>query len=275
VFLLTVSLSKFFLSKIDKRLLELASPRIILDYEGRATFAQAFAVIERCDRALCQHDATDMVSWMTKNTKSKRIITATSSLAGTQHVKEQKILHCWGCEEAGHSKNDSNCHKKKKTQPLGILKQKMEPVKAEDNSKKRQFKSNHCGGTNYDVDHCFQLHHEMRPASYVTGKSPREQSLEAKVAELEQKLKSFASFTQISESHAGGSTSGADMYMFGASREVVAAASTRSQTLANAVASTSGSSDEMSSSPCQTSGSSWSNMFTSLIWIGRHHCCWG
>ena len=62
-------LVKIFLSKIDKRLLEFASPRIILDYEGRATLAQAFAEVERCDRALCQHDATYMVSWMTENTK--------------------------------------------------------------------------------------------------------------------------------------------------------------------------------------------------------------
>ena len=95
------------------------------------------------------------------------------------------------------------------------------------------------------MDHCFQLHPEMRPASYVTGRSPREQSLEAKVAELEQKLKSSASFAQISEPHVGGGTSGSDMYMFGAAGEVVAAASTRSQTLADAVASTSGGSNEV------------------------------
>jgi len=47
-----------------------------------------------------------MVSWMIESTKSKRIVTATSSLAATQPVKEQKILHCWGCGEAGHAKND-------------------------------------------------------------------------------------------------------------------------------------------------------------------------
>jgi hypothetical protein len=183
---------------------------------------------------------------MTESTKSRRIVTATNNLAEAQPVKEPKILHSWGCGEAGHSKNDPNCPKKKKTQPLGKLKQKMEPVKAGDNSKKRQFKCNHCGDTNHDVDHYFQLYPEMRPASYIIGKSPRKQSLEAKVAELEQKLKSSASFAKISELHAGGSTSGADMYMFGASGEVVAAASTRSQTLANAVASTSGGSDEVS-----------------------------
>ena len=87
-------LVKIFLSKIEKRLLELALPRIILDYEGRATLAQVFAVVERCDRALCQHDAADMVSWMTESTKSRRIITATSSLADNQPIKEQRNLYC-------------------------------------------------------------------------------------------------------------------------------------------------------------------------------------
>jgi hypothetical protein len=66
------------------------------------------------------------------------------------------------------------------------------------------------------------------------------------VAELEQKLKYSTSFAQISEPHAGGSTSGSDMYMFGVSGAVVAAASTRSQTLADAVASISGGSNEVS-----------------------------
>jgi hypothetical protein len=62
-------LVKILLSKIDKRLLGLASPRIILDYEGRATLAQVFAVVERCDRVLCQHEATNMVSWMIESMK--------------------------------------------------------------------------------------------------------------------------------------------------------------------------------------------------------------
>src|SRR6202022_3146441 len=48
------------------------------------------------------------------------------------------------------------------------------------------------------------------------------------------------------EPHAGGGTSGSDMYMFGASGEVVVAASTRSQTLTNTVASTNGGSNEVS-----------------------------
>ena len=68
---------------------------------------------------------------------------------------EQKNLHYWGNGEAGHSKNDPNCPKKKKTQSLEKLKQKIEPVNVGNNSKKRQFKCNHCGGTNHDVNHCF------------------------------------------------------------------------------------------------------------------------
>ena len=46
-------LVKIFLSKIDKRLLDLATPRIIINCKGRARVAQAFAKVERCDRALC------------------------------------------------------------------------------------------------------------------------------------------------------------------------------------------------------------------------------
>ena len=76
-------LVKIFFSKIDKRLLDLATPRIILNYQGRATLAQAFAEVEMCDWALCQHDATDMVSWMTDASKSRKAATATSSLAET------------------------------------------------------------------------------------------------------------------------------------------------------------------------------------------------
>ena len=45
-------LVKVFLSKIDKRLLDLALPRIIMEFGGRATLAEAFAIVEQCDRAL-------------------------------------------------------------------------------------------------------------------------------------------------------------------------------------------------------------------------------
>ena len=74
---------KIFLSKIDIRLLDLATPKIIIHYEGRATLAQAFREVHRCDRTLCQHDATDMVSLMIEASKSKKATTTTSSSAET------------------------------------------------------------------------------------------------------------------------------------------------------------------------------------------------
>ena len=55
-------LVKVFLSKIDKCLLDLALPRIIMEFGGQETLAEALAIVEQCDRALCQHNATDLVS---------------------------------------------------------------------------------------------------------------------------------------------------------------------------------------------------------------------
>lgn len=226
-------LVKIFLSKIDKRLLELATPRIILNYDGKATLTQAFAEVEKCDRALCQHDATDMVSWMTDISKPKKAATATSSLAKTQ---PEKTLHCWGCGESGHTKNDPNCPKKKKAQNTEKPKQKTEVAKTGEKSKKEQLKCTHCGKLNHSEDHCFILHPDKRPAS------EKEKALEAKIAALEAKFKTVASLGQVTESRvtssAGTSTSAPDIYMFGASGQMVAAAATRAQTSAKAVAPT-------------------------------------
>jgi len=65
----------------------LATPRIIINYKGRATLAQAFAEVERYGRALYQHDATNMVSWMIDSTKPRKVALATNSLAETESEK--------------------------------------------------------------------------------------------------------------------------------------------------------------------------------------------
>ena len=39
-----------FLPKIDKRLLDLTLPKIIMEFGGRTTLAEAFAIVEQCDR---------------------------------------------------------------------------------------------------------------------------------------------------------------------------------------------------------------------------------
>ena len=223
-------LVKIFLSKIDKRLLDLAMPRIILHYHGRATLAQAFTEVEMCDRALCQHDATDMVSWMTDASKSKKAATATSSLAETQ---PEKPVHCWGCGEAGHTKNDPNCPKKRRAPQPEKAKQRAEVVKTVEKAKKKQLKCSHCGKLNHDDDHCFLLHPEKRPVS------EKEKALEAKLAELEKRFKTVASLGQVTNSRVfsrgGADTSTSDIYMFGASGEMMAAVATRAQAAAKVV----------------------------------------
>jgi hypothetical protein len=59
---------KFFLSNIEKRLIDLALPKIIMDYDVRAILVEAFAIVEQCDRILCQHDTTDLVSMLVEET---------------------------------------------------------------------------------------------------------------------------------------------------------------------------------------------------------------
>ena len=63
-------LVKVFLSKIDKRLLDLALPKIIMKFGGRTTLAEALAIVEQCDRPLCQHNATDLVPLRVDSSKS-------------------------------------------------------------------------------------------------------------------------------------------------------------------------------------------------------------
>jgi len=46
-------LVKIFLSKIDKRLLNFVTPKIIINYKDLATLAQVLVEVERCDKALC------------------------------------------------------------------------------------------------------------------------------------------------------------------------------------------------------------------------------
>ena len=65
-------LAKVFLSKIDKRLFDLALPMIIMEFDGRATLVEAFAVVEQCDRALCQYDAIDLASLLVDSSKPRK-----------------------------------------------------------------------------------------------------------------------------------------------------------------------------------------------------------
>ena len=68
--------------------------------------------MEQCDRALCQHDATDLVSLLVDSSKSRKVPVATTGLA---EAEADKTLYCWSSGELGHAKKD--CPSKKKKAP--------------------------------------------------------------------------------------------------------------------------------------------------------------
>ena len=91
------------MSKIDKRLLDLALLKIIMKYDGRMTLAKVFTVVEQCDRALYQHNATGLVSLLVDSSKSRKILVAAVGLAESE---VDKTLYYWPCGKACHAKTD-------------------------------------------------------------------------------------------------------------------------------------------------------------------------
>ena len=53
---------------------------IIMDYGGRATLAKAFDIVEQCDCAPCQHDASDVMSILLDSSKSSKTLVVTVEL---------------------------------------------------------------------------------------------------------------------------------------------------------------------------------------------------
>jgi hypothetical protein len=163
-------LVKVFLSKIDKRLLDLVLPKIVMEFDGRATLAEAFAVVEQCDCALCQHEATDLVSLLVDSSKPQR---ASVTIARLAEVETDNIYHCWSCGQACHAEKDC-LSKQRQAQVVGTPKRKPF-VPAQGYAKKtcnqlpKQLKCFYCGRNNHAVENCFALHLEKRPTS---GKRP-------------------------------------------------------------------------------------------------------
>ena len=152
-----------FLSKIGKRLLDLALPMIIMEFGGRATLAEAFIIVKQCDCALCQHDATDLVSLLVDFSKSRKAHVATTGLA---EAEVDKTLYYWSCAQAGHAKKD--CPSKQR-QAQTVNNPKRTPVvlakdstKGAGNRLSKQLRCSHCGRNNHAVDNCFALHPEKR-----------------------------------------------------------------------------------------------------------------
>jgi hypothetical protein len=226
--------------KIDKRLLDLALPRIIMEFGGRATLVEAFTMVEQCDHPLCQHDAIDLVSLLVDSSKLRRAPLTTTGLA---EAEAENIYHCWSCGQACHAKK--NCpSKQRQAQAVGTPKRKPF-VPAQGSAKKagnqlpKQLKCSNCGRNNHAVENCFVLHPEKCPTSEW------KKTMEAKIGALEERFKSLALSGQIldspSTSGTKASSSTPDYYMFGASGQVVSSAAvTRAQTVSRATPSTTG-----------------------------------
>ena len=83
---------KVFWSKMEKCFLDLALSRFIVEFGGRVTLAEAFAVVKQYNRALCQHDATYLMSLLVDSSKPRRAPVTTTGLA-----EAENIYYCRSC----------------------------------------------------------------------------------------------------------------------------------------------------------------------------------
>ena len=179
-----------YLSKLEKKLRDAVDTHLLFRYQGEETLAQAYEATEFLEIAFGRREAVSIVSTMMEATKAKKLPTATSSLAEAQ---PEKVVHCWACGEAGHTKGDPNCSKKKKEGSVPA-KAKVEVAKSGEKAGgkgKKPPTCSHCGKTGHTDENCFVLHPEKRPSS-----SSREKTLEAEIAELKKKLSTSASLGQ-------------------------------------------------------------------------------
>ena len=156
-------LVKVFLSKIDKHLLDLALPRIIMEFDGQVALAEAFAIVKQYERALCPHDAIDLVILLVDSSKSQNVpVTAT----GLAEAEVDKTLYCWSCGQTVHAKKDCPS-KPRHAHNVGNPKQKpvvpaKDCTKGACNHLPKQLKCSHCGRNTHAVENCFVLHPEKR-----------------------------------------------------------------------------------------------------------------
>lgn len=91
---------KVFLSKFDKHLIDLLMSKIIIDYGGWTTLAKAFAIVEECDCALYQYNATYLLSLLVRSSKSQKTLIAAIGLAEREVVQAS---YCSSCRQTGHA----------------------------------------------------------------------------------------------------------------------------------------------------------------------------
>ena len=108
-----------YMGKQDKKLQDMAHPYMLLQYGGRATLAQAFAIVEQLDKGLCVEEAGKLSSIMTTTSSSKAAVAGPSKGQGASKSSKQVAMaaeveesvnphmRCWNCGQLGHKKQ--NC----------------------------------------------------------------------------------------------------------------------------------------------------------------------
>lgn len=159
--------------------------------------------------------------------KSKKMATTTSSFAKTQ---SEKTMYYWRCGKFDHTKNNSNCFKKKKDLHIDKSKTKIKMAKIRDKFKKKKLKSTYCGKLSYNKDNCFILHPYKEPTLY------KKKALKTKISKLEKKFNNAASLGQVIRSHIAYrsriSYSFSKHYIFGALQQMVVIAAICTQAIA-------------------------------------------
>lgn len=117
---------------------------IIMDYGGRVTLA--FAITEQYDYALCQHNATGLVSLLVDFSKSRK---TPITVLGLVETEVDRTLYCCSFGESAHAKK---YHRLKQMKAHTVNNPKRKPiVTAKDSTKKygkplpKQLKCSHYG----------------------------------------------------------------------------------------------------------------------------------
>ena len=84
-------LVSLYMSKQDKKLQDMAHPHMLLLYGGRATLAQAFAVVEQLDRGLCAKEAGRLPTTMTAAASQPKTTAAGSSKGQGQAKSSRQV----------------------------------------------------------------------------------------------------------------------------------------------------------------------------------------
>ena len=250
-------LVELYMGKQDKKIRDMAHPHMLLLYGGRATLAQAFAIVEQLDRGLCVEEAGRLSSIMTSTTsQTKTIVGGPSKSQGTPKASKQIAMvaeaeettnarmRCWNCGLLGHGKRDcptatsiEGKSGKQATTHKGnaAMSNKGQQKKTQGEGTPPKCTYAPCSRIGHTEDKCWVKNPQLRPQSFTPqatqggGSNSKDNNLEARMGELQNTLALLVAATAKITPTSSSSKPGLDRFEYGALGEVVAAVATRSQ----------------------------------------------